>query len=159
MDAASAFRVWLLEAVLGQTHAARREREAMIARQNVLLDELDHRVKNTLARIHGLVRESKSSARSLEEFVSALEKRIIVMGNAHTLLADSHWDGVSLRGQVSGQPLISEAIGAGLAARSRDSHQKRTGFGTAKGFGTAIIFGTARFRRRGFGTAIKFDEN
>ncbi len=106
VDAASAFRVWLLEAVLGQMHAARREREAMIARQNVLLDELDHRVKNTLARIHGLVRESKSSGRSLEEFVGALEKRITVMGNAHTLLADSHWDGVSLRSLIEKESTV-----------------------------------------------------
>lgn len=97
LDAARALRIWLLEAVLRQLDAARREREAQFARQSALMAELDHRVKNSLTVIQAMMRQSQSSARSLNEFVGDMERRIITMGNTHAALADNNWDGAGLR--------------------------------------------------------------
>ncbi|MBX9605079.1 MAG: GAF domain-containing protein [Gammaproteobacteria bacterium] len=98
---ATAFRLWLLETVMKQMEEARREREAQYSRQNVLMAELDHRVKNSLMTIQTLARHGESNARSLSEYVDDLERRIIAMGRAHAVLAEDKWDGASLHSLFS----------------------------------------------------------
>ena len=63
-----------------------------------LMAELDHRVKNTLANIQALVKQSSRSAESLTVFVEGLDKRIRSMAKAHSLLTQSRWEGVSVDG-------------------------------------------------------------
>jgi two-component sensor histidine kinase/CheY-like chemotaxis protein len=58
--------------------------------------ELDHRVKNTIANIQALVRQTSRSAESVTSFVAGLEGRIRSMGKAHSLLSQSRWESVSL---------------------------------------------------------------
>ena len=100
LDAVNSFRVWLLETVLLQLDLARREREVLFNRQSVLMAELDHRVKNTLANIHALVQQTKTQAGSVEDFIENLESRIRAMAHAHNLLAETHWEGASLRSMI-----------------------------------------------------------
>ncbi|MFZ4539053.1 HWE histidine kinase domain-containing protein, partial [Propionivibrio sp.] len=97
LEAALAFRVWLLENVLQQMDLARQEREAAFEQQNLLMAELDHRVKNTLANIQALVRQTKSGAESLDDFALSLEQRIRAMAHAHDLMGASRWKGASVR--------------------------------------------------------------
>ena len=65
-------------------------------RQNQLVAELDHRVKNVLAKVVVLVERTRESCRSIEEFGEAISGRIRSMANAHTLLSRNRWQGVSL---------------------------------------------------------------
>jgi two-component sensor histidine kinase len=58
--------------------------------------ELDHRVRNILARIAAVAKYTRQGSRSMDEFVSALEERIQSMGDAHALLSQNRWHGVSL---------------------------------------------------------------
>lgn len=97
LEAAHALRITLLEVVLLQLDQARQEREKAGARQDLLMAELDHRVKNTLANIQALVQHSKAGKNSLEEFVGSLERRIRAMAHAHNLLSATRWDGATLR--------------------------------------------------------------
>ena len=98
LEAAHAFRLWLLETVLRQTaDLARQEREAAYNRQSILMSELDHRVKNTLANIQALVHQTKAGAESLEDFALGLEMRIRAMARAHDLLGETSRNGASLR--------------------------------------------------------------
>jgi two-component system, chemotaxis family, sensor kinase Cph1 len=97
LEAARALRVMLLETVLLQSDLARQERESAEARQNLLMAELDHRVKNTLANIQALVRQTKVGKTSLEEYATALESRIRAMAQAHSLLSEARWAGATLR--------------------------------------------------------------
>lgn len=97
LDAVNRFRVWLLETVLLQLDLARREREALFSRQSLLMAELDHRVKNTLANIHALVQQTKTQSTVIEDFVENLESRIRAMAHAHNLLSETHWEGASIR--------------------------------------------------------------
>ena len=98
IEVAHAFRVWLLETVLRQMDVTRREREAAFAHQSLLMAELDHRVKNTLANIQALVRQTLPGADSLEGFALSLERRIRAMAHAHNLMSATRWQGASVRG-------------------------------------------------------------
>ena len=96
LEAAQALRIALLENVLKRVDIARREREAFSARQSFLMAELDHRVKNILANIQGLVHQTRVGETTLEGFAQALERRIRAMGYAHNLLSDDRWEGAKI---------------------------------------------------------------
>lgn len=97
-DSAFDLRVSLLQVVLRRIEAASRERAKAHDRDKLLMAELDHRVKNTLANIQSLVKQSSRSADSLTVFVEELDKRIHSMAKAHSLLTQSRWEGVSVEG-------------------------------------------------------------
>ena len=98
IDSAFDLRVSLLQVVLRRIEAASRERAKAHDRDKLLMAELDHRVKNTLANIQALVTQSSRSAESLTVFVEGLDKRIRSMAKAHSLLTQSRWEGVSVDG-------------------------------------------------------------
>ena len=98
IDSAFDLRVSLLQVVLRRIEAASRERAKAHDRDKLLMAELDHRVKNTLANIQALVKQSSGSAESLTVFVEGLDKRIRSMAKAHSLLTQSRWEGVSVDG-------------------------------------------------------------
>ncbi len=98
IDSAFDLRVSLLQVVLRRIEAVSRERLKAHERDKLLMAELDHRVKNTLANIQALVTQSSRSAESLTFFVEGLEQRIHSMAKAHSLLTQSRWEGVSVEG-------------------------------------------------------------
>jgi two-component sensor histidine kinase len=65
--------------------------------------ELDHRVKNNLARIAAVVGYTRQGSRSMDEFVQALDDRIQSMADSHSLLSHNHWHGVDLADLVRRQ--------------------------------------------------------
>ena len=95
-DAAFDLRVSLLEIVLRRIDAAARERLRAWQQEQLLMAELDHRVKNTLASIQAMVSQTSRSATSLADFSEGLDRRIRSMSRAHSLLTQSRWEGVSL---------------------------------------------------------------
>jgi len=95
-DAAFDLRVSLLHVVLRRIEEAARARRLAAERDHLLMAELDHRVKNTLANIQALVAQTSDSAESLTGFVEGLDGRIHSMAKAHSLLSDSRWEGVFL---------------------------------------------------------------
>lgn len=66
------------------------------AQQKLLIDELNHRVKNTLAVVHSMAMQTQRAARSPDEFFGAFEQRIVSLAAAHDLLTREHWKGASL---------------------------------------------------------------
>jgi two-component system CheB/CheR fusion protein len=71
--------------------------KAAEARQRILLDELQHRVKNTLAIVSSLATRMGRRSRSLEEFQQSFLSRLSAMGRTHDLLSTGAWEGASLR--------------------------------------------------------------
>jgi PAS domain S-box-containing protein len=65
-------------------------------RQDLLIAELDHRVKNVLARVVAVIRHTQRGGGITDEFVRALDGRIQSIAAAHALLSQSRWSGVSL---------------------------------------------------------------
>jgi two-component sensor histidine kinase len=64
--------------------------------QNLLIAELDHRVKNVLARVVAVVQSTRDGSHSTTELVEKLEGRIHSMADAHALLSRGGWQGVGL---------------------------------------------------------------
>lgn len=55
-------------------------------RQDLLIAELNHRVKNTLALVRAIARQTTSSANSLEQYTLSFERRISALATAHDLI-------------------------------------------------------------------------
>jgi PAS domain S-box-containing protein len=64
--------------------------------KSVLIAELDHRVKNTLATVSAVISRTQHGSRSVANFVAALDGRIRSMATTHELLSSGRWQGVSL---------------------------------------------------------------
>ena len=72
------------------------ERKRAEERQQMLTRELDHRVKNTLARVLVILHRSTEGARSVGGLVEAIEGRIQSLAQAHSLLSQHTWRGAEL---------------------------------------------------------------
>ncbi len=64
--------------------------------QRLLLDELDHRVKNSLAGLLSLITLSEQESTDLEGLASSIRARVQTMSATHSLLSASHWTSVEL---------------------------------------------------------------
>jgi len=69
--------------------------------QRLLLNELKHRVKNTLSTVQAITTQTLTNATDLQSAKEALEQRIVSMAKAHDLLIASSWTGASLTEVVS----------------------------------------------------------
>jgi PAS domain S-box-containing protein len=65
-------------------------------RQRLLFDELNHRVKNTLAIVQSLALQTLRSSPDPQAFSRAFGERLQSLSRAHDLLAQSAWQGASL---------------------------------------------------------------
>lgn len=65
--------------------------------QQVLADELSHRVKNVLSVVQTLVNQTLSSERSIPEARRALSERIYALARSHNQLFHTDWKGVSIK--------------------------------------------------------------
>ena len=64
------------------------ERQALLAR------EVDHRARNALALVQSIVRLTRAD--TIKSYIAAVEGRIGALSRAHTLLAQSRWNGADL---------------------------------------------------------------
>jgi two-component system CheB/CheR fusion protein len=76
-----------------------------LAMQHVelMLDELNHRVKNTLATVQAIALQTLAKAPDLESFKTAFSARLLALSNTHHLLAADAWTGARLHDIVAGE--------------------------------------------------------
>jgi two-component sensor histidine kinase len=96
-------------------------------RQTLLINELNHRVKNTLATVQTMARLTGRSAPDHETYKGSLEARILALSKTHNLLTEAAWETVSLRDifrtelepydDHSGQRVVLEGPAVPLAPR------------------------------------------
>ncbi|GJD60455.1 sensor histidine kinase [Methylobacterium frigidaeris] len=79
------------------------ERRAADDRQELLIHELNHRVKNTLATVQSMARQTARSAASLDDFTGSFEARLLAMSQTHNVLTANHWESAGLRGILSAE--------------------------------------------------------
>ena len=106
------------------------DRKEAEERQVLLAREVDHRARNALAVIQSIIRLTR--AKTVDDYVQAIEGRIKALARAHTLLSDSRWHGADLatlvargtralsapatRSQISGPDIsLQPATAQGLA--------------------------------------------
>jgi two-component sensor histidine kinase len=73
------------------------ELQKHIETQNLLIGELNHRVKNTLASVQAMARMSfKNVGPESRSSLDAFQARLLALSTAHNLLNESNWSGASL---------------------------------------------------------------
>ncbi len=88
--------------LLAQAGIDAKEREAADKLQKLILEELHHRVKNTLATVSAIASQSFRAASSVEHGQKAMEGRLIALGRAHDMLMQVRWANASLARTLSG---------------------------------------------------------
>ncbi|MCE8008584.1 HWE histidine kinase domain-containing protein [Aestuariivita sp.] len=98
--AADALRVTLLEVVLKLADESNAARKRAQDHQEVLIAELNHRVRNILNLIRGLVSQGQDDATTIDAYRSVLDARIHALARAHDQLTDAEWDWTSLGSMI-----------------------------------------------------------
>jgi light-regulated signal transduction histidine kinase (bacteriophytochrome) len=89
---AEALRTALLEVILRLADSADVERQRAHEKQELLIAELNHRVRNILSLILGLLSQTKDSAAgSVEDFIATLESRVHALARAHDQITADRW--------------------------------------------------------------------
>lgn len=109
---AEGLRITLLEVILQLSDLAARERKGAQERQELMIAELNHRVRNILSLVRGLVAQSKDTAKSTEEFASVLGGRIQALARAHDQITNLNWAPAALKA------LLESEAGAYLGSRA-----------------------------------------
>jgi two-component sensor histidine kinase len=98
--------------LLAQAGIDAKEREAADKLQKLILGELHHRIKNTLATVSAIASQSLRAATSIEHGQKAIEGRLIALGRAHDLLMQVSWANASLSHTLSGATEPYDSRGA-----------------------------------------------
>src|SRR6202140_1249201 len=88
--------------LLAQAGIDAREREASDKLQKLILEELHHRIKNTLATVGAIASQSLRNVPGAEHAQHAIEGRLMALGRAHDLLLQAQWTSADLGKIVRG---------------------------------------------------------
>jgi PAS domain S-box-containing protein len=72
------------------------ERKKAEEHRELLINELNHRVKNTLATVQSIASQSLRNADTMEAARSAMEARLLALSRAHDVLTRENWEGAGL---------------------------------------------------------------
>jgi PAS domain S-box-containing protein len=86
------------------------------ARCKMLIDELNHRVKNTLSTVQSIVTQALRRPAGPAEIGEAIESRILALSRSHDLLTSADWQGTGLHDLVVTALKPFEVV-AGVAER------------------------------------------
>jgi two-component sensor histidine kinase/CheY-like chemotaxis protein len=100
------------KALLAQAGIEAEQREAADTLQKLILGELHHRIKNTLATVSAIASQSLRAATSIEHAQHAIEGRMVALGRAHDLLMQASWANASLPHTLNGATEPYEQSGA-----------------------------------------------
>jgi two-component sensor histidine kinase len=88
--------------LLAQAGIDAREREAADKLQKLILEEMHHRIKNTLATVSAIASQSLRNVPGAEHAQQAIEGRLLALGRAHDLLLQAQWTSADLGKIVRG---------------------------------------------------------
>jgi two-component sensor histidine kinase len=118
----------LVSVARSATRARRRQREAELyleerrlaeEHKELLIRELHHRVKNTLATVLALLRTGSRGTETISDFKRTFSDRILSMSQTHNLLVDGGWRAASLR------DVLWNELGPFQDQKSRDQRARR----------------------------------
>jgi two-component sensor histidine kinase/CheY-like chemotaxis protein len=98
--------------LLKQAGIDAKEREVADKLQKLILGELHHRIKNTLATVSAIASQSFRAATSIEHGQQAMEGRLVALGRAHDLLMQISWSNASLTHTLSRATEPYDSLGA-----------------------------------------------
>ncbi len=93
---AEAIRIAIIEVILRYSEAASDERRQASERSDLLIAELNHRVRNILTLVRGLIARTGQNATGVAEYKTKLNGRIQTLARAHDYLTSNSWGPGSL---------------------------------------------------------------
>ncbi|MGL4395472.1 MAG: PAS domain-containing protein [Hyphomicrobium sp.] len=90
--------------------------------RTLLIGELNHRVKNTLAIVQSIATQTARNTTDVRSFVNSFNSRVQSLSSAHNVLTDAHWQGASLRELISSQLAVTVADTAAISLMGEDIH-------------------------------------
>ncbi|MEH6665442.1 MAG: HWE histidine kinase domain-containing protein [Brevundimonas sp.] len=78
-------------------------------RQRLMIDELNHRVKNTLATVQSIAIQTARTHENPASFAETFQSRLMALSHTHNLLTRSHWEGADLRDVLQHETLAHGA--------------------------------------------------
>ena len=90
------------QGLLAQAGIDAKEREAADKLQKLILEELHHRIKNTLATVSAIASQSLRNVPEAKHAQHAIEGRLLALGRAHDLLLQARWASADLGKIVRG---------------------------------------------------------
>ncbi len=84
------------------------ERKTQEKMRQLLLDELNHRVKNTLAMVESIAHFTVQQSRGLEDFGPAFSGRLHALARAHNILTATSWQRADLLTLVKSQLMLGD---------------------------------------------------
>ena len=82
--------------LLAQAGIEAKERQAADTLQQLILGEMHHRIKNTLANVGAIATQSMRTAPSMEHAQQAIEGRLAALSRAHDMLMQANWANANL---------------------------------------------------------------
>ncbi|NEX45590.1 response regulator [Pseudotabrizicola algicola] len=86
----------------------RRQAEEM---RSLLIGELNHRIKNTLANVQAIARQTLRQSAGLEDFDRSFSGRLQALARAHSILSDATWSSAPLDGLIDDQVQAGTLVG------------------------------------------------
>jgi PAS domain S-box-containing protein len=96
------------------------ERRQAERQRQLLIEELNHRVKNTLATAQSLANQTLRASPTPGHFVTAFTGRLAALAAAHNVLADARWTGAALHELIAQQLAPYRAERPSLVVRGED---------------------------------------
>ena len=88
------------------------ERKQLEEQRQLLIDELNHRVRNTLTVVQGMAFQSFRTELVTEDALETFNARLHALAAAHTVLSQTNWSGAEI-GHIVGQALAICGEGSG----------------------------------------------
>lgn len=79
------------------------QKQEVADRQELLIRELHHRVRNTLANVRAMMGATAKSSGRVEDFVRDFSARIVSLADTHSILTDDYWQTASLQKLLEGE--------------------------------------------------------
>nr|WP_274426096.1 HWE histidine kinase domain-containing protein [Chelativorans sp. YIM 93263] len=98
------------------------ERKRAEATQQLLIGELNHRVKNTLATVQAIASQTLRHSQNPEDFNASFAGRLESLARAHSLLSEANWQGTSLMKLVRDQQHLRAIEGDRLSVSGPEVH-------------------------------------
>jgi CHASE1-domain containing sensor protein len=89
---ATRFQLKLVESA----HTLRAVSEKTVQEKDLMLQEMKHRIKNSIARVLAIARQTAASSETLSDFSTSFSARLNAMANAQDMLTRSHWQRADL---------------------------------------------------------------
>ena len=87
---------WQIKA-LAAAREVQRVTEKSLQERELMLQEMKHRIKNSIARMLAIARQTARHSESLESFIESYSARLQAMSTAQDVLTRSHWQRADLK--------------------------------------------------------------